>query len=283
MKIVVTGKNGYLSNRIANYLMEEGHDVRKISVRGEEFEDISNTDIVIHVAGITNAKQPNDFYMINSEKTRKVFLWAEECGVKRFAYISSMSVYGTQTQKNSNNPITLKTPTDACSDYGKSKLLAEQSIMMQDNNTKWTILRVPSLYDENKQEYFYTYKTLIEKLPIIIASPFVSKRSILCIDNLCHLLAEIARNVNGQYDNKILLPSDEIMPNYNELIEKVMKDLGVKRKIFHIPVFFIRILLKLIPKISMLYFNAYYGDEDCTKIKGKTYKDYKISRDKAEF
>lgn len=277
VKIIVTGKHGYLSNKIADFLNRQGHDVRKVSIRGMvETCDYLDSEVIIHVAGLVSSEDVNQFYEINTKKTQELFDIAERNHIKHFIYISSMAVYGLQTQKMYDNSITLQTSTDSCTDYGKSKLLAEQKIVECAQETKWTILRVPSLYDENKMEYFDNYKKVVEKLPVIPCSRGVTKRSVLCVDNLCILLSEVIENRKNQYMNKIVLPCDEVTPDFKDIVKKVMADLGVSKPIVCLPKNVMNILGEIVPQIKFFSFNAYYSETDCTKIRGKNYCDVQI-------
>ena len=113
MNIVVTGANGYLSNRIAESLRGR-NNVSQISVREKLTDDCVPfaTDCVVHVAGITpaNAKSPEDYEAVNVKKTQELYGICQQRKVKHFIYISSMSVYEGYFNKPFHKDIGKQTP-----------------------------------------------------------------------------------------------------------------------------------------------------------------------------
>lgn len=199
-KILLTGKNGQLSIAVSEYLNGKSLSSERISLRGSEWQSIDLTDYstIVHIAGVVpkNGVKPEDFYNVNYRLTEEFAKKAKESGVKHFIYLSSMSVYGIEPQISvKKGTITKKTPCLPKSDYGKSKLLAEESLKkLQDENFKLTIIRTPSIYGKGKTEYLDQYRHLVEKFNRI-PKAFVNRyKSIICIDNLCELIYLIIKN-----------------------------------------------------------------------------------------
>jgi UDP-glucose 4-epimerase len=82
-------------------------------------------DIVIHAAGLSKARDPLDYHRVNFEYTRNLVevLKKNELLKRKFVYISSLSSFGPAKE---GRPITTRQSQQPVSDYGKSKLRAEQ-------------------------------------------------------------------------------------------------------------------------------------------------------------
>ena len=194
-RILVTGKNGSLSTATADYLRNKNeYIVEQVSVRGEVWkaQDFSGVDSVVHIAGVTpqNAKSTEDYYLINADLTKAL---AEKCkadGVRQFVYISSMAVYGIeQSMDIEKGTVTKDTKPAPTTDYGKSKLMAEEYITsLESDDFRVAIIRVPSIYGKGKTEYIDQYKYLAEKLPMIPRAFEDRYKSAICVDNLCELI-----------------------------------------------------------------------------------------------
>ena len=199
-KILVTGKNGDLSKAIARWLISRGYEVDNISLRNESWKEKNYTiyDSVVHVAGVVPREgiTAEDFYNINSELTYDFAKKVKSDGVLQFIYISSMAVYGLEpTMDKVKGVISKDTPCNPQSDYGKSKLKAEQYLTELESDTfKVVKIRVPSIYGPGKTEYLEQYKHLNNKwgkVPKAFLSRF---KSIIYIDNLSELIYLLIKN-----------------------------------------------------------------------------------------
>lgn len=155
MKILITGSNGFLGRLICAKLENENEIFglsrnsgnykftleKEIPVFNNEFE------FVIHAAGKAHSVpkteiQKKEFYDVNVVGTQNLLKGLENSTLlKKFIFISSVSVYGQEIGTNIEENYTL----EASDPYGLSKIEAEKIITnwCKKNNVICTILRLP--------------------------------------------------------------------------------------------------------------------------------------------
>ena len=149
MKVLVTGGTGLIGEATIDELRRRGHTVRILSRRarrdcaiwGEGVEpfdaDLGNAEslagcaegceAVLHIAGIAAENPPEvTFHTVNIQGTGALVEAAEEQGVRRFVYVSSLGADRGESQ------------------YHRSKLAAEQIVSKFSGS--WTILRPGNVY-----------------------------------------------------------------------------------------------------------------------------------------
>ncbi len=199
-KVLVTGKNGGLSQAIAQrFSRQDSCQTELLGLRGDSWKsyDFSSVHTLVHVAGMTpdKAKTPEDYYQINTELTRELAKKAKAAGVRHFIYLSSMAVYGVCQSINATaGMVTAQTPCKPDSDYGKSKLQAEQALfVLEKEDFRVTAVRVPSIYGVGKTDYMDQYLYLAQKLPVIPAAFSERYKSAISVTNLCEVIYQIAQ------------------------------------------------------------------------------------------
>ena len=199
-RVLVTGKNGDLSKAISKWLTDRGYMTENISLRGNEWKNnnFGQYDAVVHVAGIVPKEgvTSEDFYRINAQLTKDFAEKAKKDGIRHFLYISSMAVYGKeQSIDPCRGGVVADTPCVPLSDYGKSKLQAEEYLQELENDAFIiTRVRVPSIYGKGKTEYLEQYRHLNEKFKRIPVAFIQNYKSAIYIDNLCELIYLLLRN-----------------------------------------------------------------------------------------
>ena len=197
--VLITGKIG-LSATVKEYLLSSGINAECLDVFGDNWkkENFLGYDTIVHIAGVVpgaNTKA-DDFYLVNTKKTVDIAKKAKTDGIRHFVFFSSMAVYGVSQQMNENDgTVDADTPCHPDSDYGKSKLLAENELReMEDENFSIAMIRVPSIYGKGKTDYIDQYRYLADKLPFIPACFTDLKKSVICVDNLCELIRLLVEN-----------------------------------------------------------------------------------------
>jgi nucleoside-diphosphate-sugar epimerase len=169
MKILVTGGTGVIGAGAIPALLKAGHQIRLLSrgadrdareypERVEAFAaDISDPaslagaaqgcEAIVHIAGIVEEKPPEiTFEKINVEGTRNILHAAEQAGVRRFIFLSSL---GADTGSSA---------------YHSSKLRAEG--LVKSFGGEWLILRPGNVYGPGDEVISALFK-MIRTLPSI--------------------------------------------------------------------------------------------------------------------
>ncbi len=184
-KLLVTGASGF----IGSFIVEEGLNrdfevwaaVRKSSSRQfltdsrihfieldlsserrltEQLKE-SSFDYVVHAAGVTKSLHKEDFYRINTEGTKNL-VWALQnlkMPLKRFVYISSLSIMGAIREEQPYREIRERDTPQPNTAYGKSKLEAEQWLDTQ-QGLPYIILRPTGVYGPRERDYFMMAKSI---------------------------------------------------------------------------------------------------------------------------
>jgi nucleoside-diphosphate-sugar epimerase len=169
-RIALTGATGFLGSHIADALLARGYRVRT-SVRatsnlrwltgkpvetlvidltdpGDCARFLAGTDGLIHCAGVVSAPAAEIYHTANVTSTATLLeaaqtAWTGSEDAAAFVLISSLAAHG---------PAGLDRPareTDACrpiTEYGRSKLAAEELLTADEWAFRTTVLRPPSLY-----------------------------------------------------------------------------------------------------------------------------------------
>src|SRR3954465_15484611 len=155
--ILVTGGGGYVGSALVPELLRHGYFVKVVDLfwYGEDVfgdhnqhlclervkldirdsaklkEALAGVDAVIHLACISNDPSfeldPGLGKSINYDAFLDLVAVAKDCGVKRFIYASSSSVYGVKADQNVTEELALEPLTD----YSKYKALCEDVLLKE--------------------------------------------------------------------------------------------------------------------------------------------------------
>ena len=231
-KILITGANSYIGTSFENYIKDNFSDDYAVDtvdmIDGSWREkDFSDYDCVFHVAGIAHQKETEEnaplYYKVNRDLAIDTAKKAKAEGVKQFIFLSSMSVYGTDT-----GTITKDTLPLPKSNYGKSKWEAEQGMKdLADDTFRICVLRPPMIYGKGCKGNFISLEKFALKLPIF---PYVkNERSMLYIDNL----SEFVRLLINNEDSGVFCPQNAEYTNTSAMVKKIAEINGKKIRLLH--------------------------------------------------
>jgi nucleoside-diphosphate-sugar epimerase len=135
----------------------------------QQLKDIQ-FDYVVHAAGVTKCLHKEDFFRINTEGTKNLVraLLDLQMPLKRFVYISSLSIMGAIREEQPYKEIREQDKAMPNTAYGKSKLEAEQWLVslnkeLEKRNEKllpYVILRPTGVYGPRERDYFMMAKSI---------------------------------------------------------------------------------------------------------------------------
>ena len=117
-------------------------------------------DYVVHAAGVTKCLDKQDFFRINTEGTQHLVraLLALQMPLRRFVYISSLSIMGAIREQQPYEEIRESDTPRPNTAYGESKLQAEQWLDTQP--IPYIILRPTGVYGPRERDYFMMAKSI---------------------------------------------------------------------------------------------------------------------------
>ena len=185
MKILITGASGFIGSFIVEEALRRGFEtwaaVRGSSSRQfltderihfielnlsseeqlcEQLKD-HQFDYVVHAAGVTKCLKKADFHRINTEGTQHLVrvLLALQMRIKRFVYISSLSIMGAIREQQPYTEILESDEAKPNTAYGKSKLEAEKWLATV-KDLPYVVLRPTGVYGPRERDYFMMAKSI---------------------------------------------------------------------------------------------------------------------------
>jgi nucleoside-diphosphate-sugar epimerase len=192
MKILITGASGFIGSFIVEESLRRGMEtwaaVRKTSshrylkdkrinfieldfsskeklkeqLQGHDF------DYVVHAAGATKCLHKEDFFRINTEGTKNFVSAIRELQMplKRFVYVSSLSIYGAIREEQPYTEIKESDTPKPNTAYGESKLAAERYLdeqnegLSEEDKFPFVVLRPTGVYGPREKDYMMMVESI---------------------------------------------------------------------------------------------------------------------------
>lgn len=271
-KLLITGSNGFIGKYFINKYKKK-YDMQTFSFLNNRFDllDLKTVDVVIHLSALVHKMSKtsaSEYERVNVMQTLQLANKAKESGVKQFIFMSTVKVYGEETDRRYTED-TICNPED---EYGKSKLKAENELInLGTDDFKISIIRTPIVYGYGVKANIKNLMNLVNEISILPFGKIQNNRSMVYIGNLCHLIDEII----SQFQKGIFLASDDESLSTTRFIELIAKNLAKKVYLIKIPLF--ESFLKL---LKASFHKRLYGslevDNNITKEKLKLTNPYSV-------
>lgn len=179
MKIAVTGATGFIGSHLVECLLARGHEVSCLvrdparlgwiagvpvrTVRGDldspaALADlVEGQDVVVHSAGVTKAKDLDQFVRVNVEGSARVVqaIHARGRRVQRLVYFSSQAAMGPSPGRVALAEDAAQRPVSL---YGKSKSMAEARLRDSCGSLPVTVIRPPAVYGPRDRDVLVFFR-----------------------------------------------------------------------------------------------------------------------------
>lgn len=191
-RALVTGASGMLGRHLVHVLLEAGlsvrafvrndSDVQHLTASGVQLcygdavdvpamrRAVRDVDLVFHLAAHLTAGAPfgagddsSLYHTVNVAFTEHLLAAAHKCGVSRFVFASSSSVYAPQAPVPTPEEAPLR-PTSA---YGRSKVAAERRVRAYQERGLSTVIVRPAVIYGPGDRYFTPAALQLARLPLL--------------------------------------------------------------------------------------------------------------------
>ncbi|MFH1455957.1 MAG: NAD-dependent epimerase/dehydratase family protein [archaeon] len=247
MKVLITGPSGFLGRNVADILLKLGVTVygfdkrvnARLSEKGVHYIEgdltdfnkitkaVKGMDVVVHLAAATTAIDKKTNYVVNVLGTKNVVNACKNAGVKKIIFISSVNA--TLRQK---------------SFYGKSKQIAEKVVAL--SNLDYVIFRPELIYGKGDRGLSKTI-SLIKSLPVIpILGDGYAEMQPIYVEDLAKIIviATMKKVKKGIY-----FAGGPDCFSFNGYINRICKELNIKKRKIHVPYLLIISIAKILSKL----------------------------------
>ena len=231
--VFVTGTTGFVGRAVLPQILKclkpedrlyllvrkpvESSDKRVVAVVGEltSLENVAGivrqADFIIHIGAEARLSGGHDHSGVNVVATRQLVAFAKESPcIQRFIYISSIAAMDRSPSDRCAGPITIASPCCPRTEYGRSKLLAEEEVLQ--SQVPYTIFRPGFVYGSGMREdsHLRKFACLIRKGIPLHRFGFPGKISLIHVDDLAAAIAGCLTGNRGM--NCTYLAETESMP-----------------------------------------------------------------------
>ena len=258
-KVFLTGSSGFVGRAACRQVVRQGFaatgalrkhtgqpaDVEPVIVGeitgGTNWGDALNrVDVVVHLAARvhvmheTAADPLKAFRTVNVEGTLNLAKLAKVAGVKRFLFLSSIGVNGSQTSLE--KPFSEKDIPQPHNSYALSKWEAEQGLMRiaEETGLEVVIIRSPLVYGFGAPGNFASLMRAVQRGWPLPLGAVHNQRSLVALDNLVDFIVTCITHPKAA--NQTFLVSDGKDLSTTELVRGMAQTAGVPARLLPVPV-----------------------------------------------
>ncbi len=257
--LLVTGATGFIGRALAGHPRVRGTTVRLL-VRSREraraiglppdglvegdLDDVAvleravtGVDAVVHLAGLTRARERAEFDRVNRGGTRNL----AEAVVRaaphaRFVLVSSLAAAGPTVDGAGTDA-----PPDACrpvSIYGRSKLAGERELLAVGGALDWVVVRPPIVYGPHDDGTRLLFRQACSPI-----APVPWRRRPLSLIHVDDLVAALVAALGSPAASHAFLPVDgPDRLDTDSLVERVAEACGRRPRLLRVPMLVPRVI-----------------------------------------
>lgn len=260
-KVLITGATGFVGFHLIKQCVEAGYEVyaavraksdtshlKDFSIKYIDL-DYSSVDklrlqlestgctYIIHAAGITKAKTKAAYNKVNAEYTRNLAMAASSTSyiLTKFVFVSSLAALGPLDDLSKE--ITSESKAQPVTNYGSSKLLAEQ-YLSEIVNLPLIVIRPTAVYGPREKDLFILFKSINNGLEPYIGS-FNQQLSFVYVTDLARIIVQA---LSSHIVNKTYNVSDGNTYDRYALAIAIKKALRKRTLKFHLPIGIVALL-----------------------------------------
>jgi nucleoside-diphosphate-sugar epimerase len=249
--VCLTGGNGFVGKNVTLFLKDKVTLISRKQLQEINSSYLNSSETIIHLAGkahdLKKVSDPKEYYEVNFELTQKLYDAFLHSHAKKFVFVSSVKAAADSV----NGMLTEDATPDPKTDYGKSKLMAEQYIESHPlpEGKSYYILRPCMIHGPgNKGNLNLLYQFVKKGVPYPLAG-FENKRSFLSVENLCFIIKELVEK--DDIASGIYQVADDEPLSTSEVVSILSASINKRPKLWNIPPNLIRLAAKLGDKFHL--------------------------------
>lgn len=276
MHILVTGASGFVGRALLSRLDSEGQHLLRAAFRpsSETVMDreriertvisgldpetdwsaaLHNIEAVVHCAARVHVMNETasdplaEFRRINLEGSLALARQAQQAGVQRFIFLSSIKVNGEQTSLG--RPFTADDKPAPTDPYGISKMEAEQALLELGRTGKMqvVIIRPVLVYGPGVKANFLSMMRWLDKgMPLPLGGITHNRRSLVALDNLVDLITVCLAHPAAA--GQVFLASDGEDLSTTGMLQRLGRALDKSPTLLPVPASWLTLAARLIGK-----------------------------------
>jgi nucleoside-diphosphate-sugar epimerase len=254
MKVLVTGSNGFIGSHLAAWLVGHGHEVACLVRRTSRTASLDGLGVVravgdildrasldaavlgrewiFHVAGVVTAADRRTYFEVNTEGTRNLVEACLKSGapdLRKFVFVSSMAAAGPSPP---GAALDEDAPCRPVSDYGRSKLAAEEIVLAARDRLPVTAIRPPNVLGPRQKELADAIRLMKFRLKPVIGTA-ETRTSIVSVEDLARALALAAEK--PQSAGRVYYVTDGRAYTWRDITAAIAEAVGLRRPYLPVP------------------------------------------------
>lgn len=270
--ILVTGAGGFVGRLLCQALVSQGYATRGLvrevgsQVEGVEYYPVDlvhdslpplclyEVNCIVHLAGRAHVlNDPEEdpltrFRVVNCEATLKLARQALEAGVKRFIFMSSIGVNGSQTDAEPFDEMAEPHPH---ADYARSKFEAEEGLkhLLADTTMELVIVRPPLIYGLEAPGNFARLLKLVSSGAPLPLRGIRNARSLVSVENVVSFLIRCIEHSKAAGQLFLIADGDDV--STSQMVEQLAVGMGRRARLIPVPARMLQVGLQLVGKKSL--------------------------------